>query len=66
MKAIQIGKKIKTNIYPRYFRKVLKLIHRLSVCVCVSCIHTQPHSDCAISQSFDFIVYFVHVCDIRE
>ena len=51
--------RVKTDTCPRYFRRVLKLIHRPSTSM--SSIGTQSDSECAISQSF--IPYHIYVYD---
>ena len=40
--------RVKTDTFPRYFRRVLKLIHRPSTSM--SSIGSPSHSECAISQ----------------
>merc|ERR1712146_89415 len=42
--------RMKTGTCPRYFRRVLKLVHRSSTAMTSK--DTQSHSECAISQSF--------------
>ena len=54
-----LDNRVKTNIRPRYFRQVLKLIHRPSTSM--SSFSSQSDSERAISQYF--CSYHIHVCD---
>ena len=53
--------RVKTDTCLRYFRRVLKLIHRPSTSM--SSIGSQSDSECAISQSFWFYQIFMFVIE---